>query len=390
MPYPVRLDCSRGCAPLDFDPTRRYGLCSCGAPLLARYDLERVRRAVDREAVTEGARSLWRFAPVLPLGDDETPVSLGEGQTPLLSTPGLAARLGVGEVWVKDEGFNPTQSFKARGMSVAVTRAKATGATDLSVPTAGNAGDALAAYAAAAGLRAHVFMPRDAKPAFVEEARLYGADVELVDGVITDCGRVAAAKGRELGWYDVSTLKEPWRLEGKKTLGYELAVDLGWRLPDVIVYPTGGGTGLIGMWKAFAELLELGWLDDRRLPRMVAVQAAGCAPMVRAFDNGAEFATPWESPWTAADGLRVPAAVGDRLILSALRESGGTAVAVDDHELLEATKELSRSTGIGAAPEGGACLAALRRLVARGEVGANDRVVLFNTGGPLKYLDALR
>lgn len=388
MPFPTHLECSAHCGAPDLDARKVAFLCGCGAPLLARYDLAAVRASVRPTDLIGRVASMWRYREVLPLDPGEEPVTLGEGFTPLLAAPRLAATLGVGELLIKDEALNPTQSFKARGMAVAVTRARALGARVLSVPSAGNAGDALAAYAAAAGLEARVFMPRDAKAAFVDEARLLGARVELVDGLITDCARVAAEQGAGQGWYDVATLREPWRLEGKKTLGYELAEQLGWVLPDVIIYPTGGGTGLVGMWKAFAELEELGWIAAGQRPRMVVVQASGCAPMVRAFETGAARAVPWENAHTAADGLRVPRAVGDRLILTAIRESGGTAVAVSDHDLLEATLELSRATGIGAAPEGGACLAALRRLIARGDVAASDRVVLFNTGGPLKYLDA--
>lgn len=387
MAFPTHLECSAACGEAPRDPRRPAFLCSCGAPLLARYDLELVRRSVRPADLAGRVGSMWRYREVLPIDEGEEPVTLGEGFTPLLEASRLARELGVASVLIKDEALNPTQSFKARGMSTAITRAKALGARIVSVPSAGNAGDALAAYAAAAGLEARVFMPRDAKPAFVAEARLLGATVELVDGLITDCARVAAEQGAAAGWYDVATLKEPWRVEGKKTLGYELAEQLGWSLPDVIVYPTGGGTGLVGMWKAFAELEELGWITPGQRPRMVAVQAAGCAPMVRAFEQKAERATPWEGAFTAADGLRVPRAVGDRLILAALRESRGTALAVSDNELLAAALDLSRATGIGAAPEGGACLAAARRLRADGWIGEEERVVVFNTGGPLKYLD---
>lgn len=388
MAFPTRLECSAACGAGPLDARGRHHLCACGAPLLARYDLELVRDTLGPRDLVGREPTMWRYREVLPVDPGEAPVTLGEGFTPLLGAPRLARELGLESLLVKDESLNPTQSFKARGMATAVTRAKALGALVLSVPSAGNAGDALAAYAAAAGLTAKVFMPRDAKAAFVDEARLYGAEVELVDGLITDCARVAAERGGPLGWYDVATLREPWRVEGKKTLGYELAEQLGWSLPDVIVYPTGGGTGLIGMWKAFGELEELGWIAPRQRPRMVAVQAAGCAPIVRAVEEGTDRARPWEGAHTAADGLRVPRAIGDRLILEAIRDSHGTAVAVSDRELLDDALVLARRSGIGAAPEGGACVAAVRRLRESGWLESRQRVVVFNTGGPLKYLDA--
>lgn len=331
---------------------------------------------------------MWRYRELLPLRPGETPVTLGEGFTPLLHARRLGARLGLARLFVKDESLNPTNSFKARGLSAAVTRARALGAATIALPTAGNAGNAAAAYAAAAGLGCEVFVPRDAKVPFIHECRLYGANVTLVDGLITDAGRVAAERGRAAGWYDVSTLREPYRVEGKKTMGYELAEQLDWRLPDWIVYPTGGGTGLIGMWKAFAEMEALGWIGATR-PRMVSVQADGCAPIVRAFARGDDTAAPWEHARTAADGLRVPRAVGDFLILRALRDSGGTAVAVPDAAMIDAMRALGRLEGVSAAPEGGAALAALERLVADGRIGSDDTVVLFNTGGALKYLELL-
>jgi threonine synthase len=292
-------------------------------------------------------------------------------------------------LYVKDESLNPTQSFKARGQSAAVTRARALGAPVLSVPSAGNAANAMAAYAAAAGIPARVFMPRDVKKPFIGECELYGAAVTLVDGLITDAGRVAAELGGPLGWYDVSTLKEPYRVEGKKTMAYELAEQLGWELPDWIIYPTGGGTGMVGMWKAFEELEAIGWIARGRRPRMVTVQADGCAPIVRALASGAEKAGTWENAHTVADGLRVPRAIGDFLVLRAIRESGGTAVASSDRAMVEAMIEIGRLEGISAAPEGGAAVVAARALVAQGAIRPDDRVVLFNTGGALKYLDAL-
>ena len=332
---------------------------------------------------------MWRYREMLPVFPGEAPVTLGEGLTPLIHAPRLGRELGLDRLFVKDESLNPTNSFKARGQSAAVTRARGLGAAALSVPSAGNAANALAAYAARAGIVAHVFMPRDVKTPFVRECELYGADVTLVDGLITDAGRVAAERGGPLGWYDVSTLKEPYRVEGKKTMAYELAEQLGWELPDWIVYPTGGGTGMVGMWKAFAELEAIGWIREGRRPRMVSVQADGCAPIVRAFDEGAERAEPWENAHTVADGLRVPRAIGDFLVLRAIRESGGAAVAVSDRQLIAGMRALGALEGVSAAPEGGAAVEAIRMLVEAGRIAPHDRVVLFNTGGALKYLDVL-
>ena len=323
---------------------------------------------------------------MLPLADPAEAVDLGEGGTPLLRLPRLGAALGLDDLWVKDEGQNPTGSFKARGMAVAVSMAKALGARALAVPSAGNAGGALAAYGARAGLPVQLAMPRDVPAANRLEAELHGAQVELVDGTIADCGKWIAARAADAGWFDLSTLKEPYRVEGKKTMGYELALDLEWTLPDVILYPTGGGTGLVGMWKAFHEMRELGWLPaDVRLPRMVVVQAAGCAPVVDAFAAGADEATPPTDPATIASGLRVPTPVGDRWMLRVLRESGGTAVKVPDADLIEATRRVGREEGLFFAPEAGALVAALEVLLARGELRRDERVVLFNTGTGLKY-----
>jgi len=333
---------------------------------------------------------MWRYREVMPLLDTEAPVSLGEGWTPLFHAKRLGQTLGLDRVFVKDESLNPTNSFKARGLSAAVTRAKYLGARTLSIPTAGNAGNAMAAYAALAGIEAKVFMPRDVKRPFILECELYGADVTLVDGLITDAGKVAAERGGLLGWYDVSTLKEPYRIEGKKTMGYELAEQLGWTLPDWIIYPTGGGTGMVGMWKAFAEMTTLGWIDAVKRPRMVSVQAEHCAPIVRAFHAGAEKAAPWENAHTIADGLRVPRAIGDFLVLRAVRESRGTAIAVTDADMVTGMRDLGRWEGISAAPEGGAALHALRVLVRDRHVKPQDTVVVFNTGGALKYLDVLQ
>jgi threonine synthase len=384
----THLECSRPCGAPILDPRGRHHLCRCGAPLLARYDLD-AARGWSREALKDRAPNMWRYRELMPLFEGEAPVSLGEGLTPLLHATTLGARLGLDWLYVKDESLNPTNSFKARGQSAAITRALALGVTTVSVPSAGNAGNAMAAYAARAGLAAKVFLPRDVKTPFIRECQLYGADVTLVDGVITDAARAAAEAGATHGWYDVSTLKEPYRIEGKKTMAYELAEQMQWEWPDWIVYPTGGGTGMVGMWKAFEEIERIGWVSPGRRPRMVSVQAEGCAPIVRAFERGTEDATPWENPSTVADGLRVPRAIGDFLILRAVRESRGTALAVSDQAMIDGMLDLGGSEGISAAPEGGAALAAIRRLVDEGSIRSRDRVVLFNTGGALKYFDAL-
>jgi threonine synthase len=332
---------------------------------------------------------MWRYREVLPIFDGEDPVTLGEGFTPLVHARALGARVGLPRLYIKDESVNPTNSFKARGQSPAMTRARALGATTVVLPSAVNAGNACAAYAARAGLAARVFLPCDVKPAFVRECELYGAQVTLVDGLITDAGRVAAEQGGAAGWYDVSTLKEPYRVEGKKTMAYELAEQMDWRWPDWIVYPTGGGTGIIGMWKAVEELERIGWVRPASRPRMVAVQAEGCAPLVRAYEQGAEHAPLWERASTAAAGLRVPRTIGDFLVLRAVRESGGTALAVPDQQMIEGMREIGQAEGVSASPEGGAALAAIRTLVADRSIRRNDTVVLFNTGGALKYLDLL-
>ena len=390
MSLPTRLECSAACGEAPRDPGAPQHLCGCGAPLLARYDLESLARTWSRDALRGREPTLWRYREVLPIAPGRAPVSLGEGFTPLVRAARLGRELGMRSLYVKDESLNPTNSFKARGMTVAVTRARDLGARTLAVPSAGNAANALAAYAAAAGLAARVFMPRDVKQPFVRECELYGAEVTLVDGLINDAGRVAAERGAEAGWYNVSTLKEPYRVEGKKTMAYELAEQLGWRWPDWLVYPTGGGTGIVGMWKAFEELERLGWMPAGRRPRLVSVQAAGCAPIVRAFETGEERADLWPAARTVADGLRVPGAIGDFLILRALRESRGAAVAVEDDEMIAAMRDIGRLEGISAAPEGGATLCALRTLLRRGVVDPDASVVLFNTGGALKYLELLR
>jgi threonine synthase len=364
---------------------RLWNLCpKCGKPLLARYDFDSAKAAVDRSEVAGREPTLWRYRELLPVRDLRFKLCLGEGFTPLFEAGRLGRELGFGRLYIKDEGLNPTGSFKARGLAVAVSRAWELGVRAVSIPTAGNAGCAMSAYAALAGLPAYVFMPADVPKPFVNECRVLGAEVTLIDGLITDCGKAAREGVEKYGRFDVSTLKEPYRIEGKKTMGYELAEQTGWTLPDVIIYPTGGGTGLVGMWKAFDEMEKLGWIGSRR-PRMVTVQSDGCAPMVRAFEEGREFAEPWPNARTIADGMRVPAAVGDFLILRALRESGGTAVAVPDGEILKATYLLGKMQGIWPAPEGGATLAAFIELRGRGWIREGESVVLFNTGNGAKY-----
>ncbi len=386
MSFLVDLICTKTAR--SYSKDRLQNLSDEGVPLFARYDLEKVRSSLDRDALTAREPTMWRYAEVMPVEDPRFRVSLGEGFTPLLQTRALGERVGVPNLFIKDEGTNPTGSFKARGLSAAVSRAAELGARELAIPSAGNAGGATAAYAARAGLRAHIFMPRDVPVANLVESRVLGADVQLVDGLISDCGRVVAERKEAEGWFDVSTLKEPYRVEGKKTMGYELAEQMGWELPDVIIYPTGGGTGLIGMWKAFAEMGELGWIGSHR-PKMISVQAEGCAPIVRAYESGKTHADPWENAQTLAAGLRVPAAVGDFLMLRAIRDSGGCALAVSDDDLVAGVTEMAAFTGIFPAPEGGATLACLKSLVASGFLSENDRVVLFNTGSGLKYIDVL-
>ena len=367
---------------------RLHNLCTqCGKPLLVRYDLKRAAASLTKESLRDRGPDLWRYREVLPVEHDVNIVTLGEGFTPLVRASRLGAQLGFDELYIKDEGQNPTQSFKARGMAVAVSMAKELGAKKLAVPSAGNAAGALAAYAARAGMEAHIFMPRDTPRANVIECEQTGANVTLMDGLITDCGAEVGRRKEAAGWFDVSTLKEPYRIEGKKTMGYELAEQFDWELPDVIIYPTGGGTGLIGMWKAFDEMEQMGWIGSQR-PRMVTVQAAGCAPIVWAFEEGKRFADEFPNAHTTAAGLRVPKAIGDFMIIDALRASGGTAVAVTDEELIEATKEIGAAEGIFCAPEGAACLPALRKLMKDGSVGADERVVLFNTGSGVKYVES--
>jgi threonine synthase len=382
----THLECA-ACG-LSHEARRLHNLCTqCGKPLLVRYDLKRAAASLTKESLADREPDLWRYREVLPVEHDENIVNLGEGFTPLVHASRLGAQLGLSQLYIKDEGQNPTQSFKARGMAAAVSMAKELGATKLAVPSAGNAAGALAAYAARAGLEAFIFMPNDTPRANVIECEQTGAHVTLMDGLITDCGAEVARRKEAEGWFDVSTLKEPYRIEGKKTMGYELAEQFDWELPDVIIYPTGGGTGLIGMWKAFEEMEQMGWIGSKR-PRMVTVQAAGCAPIVRAFEEGKRFADEFPNAQTTASGLRVPRAIGDFLILDALRASGGTAIAVTDKELIDATKVIGAAEGIFCAPEGAACWPALRKLITTGSVNPDERVVLFNTGSGVKYVES--
>ena len=384
--YVTHLECAACGA--EHEARRLHNLCGqCGKPLLVRYDLRRAAESLTKEVLRERGADLWRYREVLPVEREANVVTLGEGWTPLVRASRLGERLGLRELYIKDESQNPTQSFKARGMAAAVSMAKELGARKLAVPSAGNAAGALAAYAARAGLEAFIFMPRDTPRANVVECEQTGAHVTLIDGLITDCGAEVARRKEAEGWFDMSTLKEPYRVEGKKTLGYELAEQFNWTLPDWIIYPTGGGTGLIGMWKAFDEMEAMGWIDAKR-PRMVTVQAAGCAPIVRAFEGGKRTADEFPDASTTASGLRVPRAIGDFLILDALRASKGTAVAVTDEELIAAAGEIGAAEGLFVAPEGGACLPALKSLLEGGDIRDGERVVVFNTGAGVKYLES--
>ncbi len=381
----VHLECS-SCAE-QYDPARVHTYCStCRAPLLPRYDLERVKATVTRDAFRQRKKGMWRWHELLPVHAAGNMIFLGEGDTPLLHAQRLGAALGLSQLYVKDESTNPTGSFKARGLAAAVSKAKELGVTKVIIPTAGNAGGAMAAYAARGGLEAQIYMPQDTPHANIEESRITGANVTLVDGLISDAGRLANQQAEAEGWFDVSTFKEPYRVEGKKIMGYELAEAFDWELPEVIIYPTGGGTGLVGMWKAFDELSALGWLASEKRPRMVVVQAAGCAPVVQAFAAGARHCDFWEGAQTIASGLRVPKSFADRLIMDALYASNGTAVAVSDEAIRQAQRKLATHEGIFPAPEGAATLAGLEQLIEQGWVQPDERVVLFNTGTGLKYI----
>ncbi len=383
----IHLECAN--CHKTYEANKLHNLCvECGKPLLVRYDLERAAQTLTKESLKTRASDLWRYREVLPVENAENIVSFGEGWTPLLPANRLAETLPIKlNLFIKDESTNPTQSFKARGMSAAVSMAKELGVRKVAAPSAGNAAGALSAYASRAGMETFIFMPRDTPRANIVECEQTGANVTLVDGLITDCGKIVADRKDAEGWFDVSTLKEPYRVEGKKTMGYELAEQFDWNLPDVILYPTGGGTGLIGMWKAFDEMEAMNLIDSKR-PRMVSVQSVGCAPIVKAFHEGETFAAEFPNAETVASGLRVPKAIGDFLILDALRKSNGTAVAVTDEELIAATGEIGAAEGLFCAPEGAACLPALRKMVERNLVAENETVVIFNTGAGVKYLEA--
>jgi threonine synthase len=384
MPAIAKLECSRCRKSVSAEIPQT--LCPyCSGSLYVRYDLSSLRGLAARDKIAQHASSvpwagMWRYSLVLP---DAKPVTLGEGWTPMLQSRRFP------NVFLKEEGANPTSTFKARGLALAVTMARHYGLKKLAVPSAGNAAGALAAYAAAAGIEAHIFMPKDVPLANLVEATVYGAKVTLVDGLISDCGRMVAERKEKEGWFDISTLKEPFRVEGKKTMGYELVEQLGWEYPDAVFYPTGGGVGLIGMWKAFLELEELGWVRPGKRPRMIAVQSSGCAPVVRAFEQGANVSQMWQNAATFAAGLRVPKPYGDSIMLEILRESGGVALALSDEQILASLKDWGRNEGVFLSPEGAAATAAYDHLLASGFLTAKDRVVLFNTGGGLKYTDVI-
>jgi threonine synthase len=362
-------------------------LCTCGGPLLVRYDLERAKSTWSRDDVKRGPNTMWRYAPMLPVQAHESIVSLGEGMTPLLRAPRAGKRVGATNLWIKDEGLNPTASFKARGLSCALSMCVELGIQKIAIPSAGNAASASAAYAAAAGVECNIFMPKDVPQANFIECKAYGANVTLVDGLISDCGKIVASRKEAEGWFEVSTLKEPYRIEGKKTMGYELAEQMNWHLPDAIFYPTGGGVGMIGMWKAFAEMEAMGWIGSKR-PKMIAVQVEGCQPVVRAFEQGHARSEFWDNAHTVASGLRVPKPLGDFLVLDAVRKSGGTAIAVSDEELIDAGIQLASDEGMFVAPEGSACLSALEKLLKNGFLKPDEEIVIYNTGAGLKYLEA--
>ncbi len=380
------LECSLCCE--RHEAGKPHNLCvKCGGPLLVRYHLEQAKQNWSRDWLNRAPASMWRYAPVLPVSRPECLISLGEGFTPLVRTKRLGARLGAQNLWIKDEGLNPTGSFKARGLSAAISMCAELGISRIAIPSAGNAASASAAYAAAAGIECHIFMPKDVPQSNFIECKAFGAKVTLVDGLISDCGKIVAERKQKEGWFEVSTLKEPYRIEGKKTMGYEMAEQFHWDLPDAIFYPTGGGVGLIGMWKAFEEIETLGWISSKR-PKMIAVQVEGCQPVVRAFERGAARSEFFENAQTVASGLRVPKPLGDFLILDAVRKSGGTAVAVSDEQMLDCGIDLAADEGMFVAPEGAACVAALKNLLASGFLKPEERIVIYNTGSGLKYLEA--
>ena len=386
--YLTHLECTYCHATFSSDEPHRT-CAECSKVLYPRYDLQAAKGHFSRESLSGRPANMWRYFEVLPVRDEVNVVTLGEGFTPILKAERLGREMGCSALYIKDEGLNPTASFKARGMSAAVSKAAELGITRVTVPSAGNAGGAMAAYAAKAGMEGYVFVPRDAPEATIKEVVVTGADLTLVDGLINDAGRMSREKAKEEGLFDLSTLQEPYRVEGKKTMGYEITEMMGWEVPDAIVYPTGGGTGIVGIWKAFEEMEELGWIDGKR-PKMFCVQAEGCAPMVRAFHEGTEFAEPWEDAHTIAGGLRVPAAIADYLILQALRESGGGAVAVSDDEMVSAMREVASLEGMFICPEGAATVAGLSKLLLSGNISPEERILLLNTGSGLKYLELVR
>lgn len=385
--FVTHLECSE--TGRQYPADQVHGLSDAGKPLLVRYDLAALGKALSRDALAARPQELWRYREFLPVRHTRNVVRLGEVTTPLLPAPTLKSRLKCGEILIKDEGRLPTGSFKARGLALAVSMAKELGLRRMAMPTNGNAGAALAAYCAAAGIETYVFCPDDTPRVNVEEIAFLGAHTYLANGYINDCGRIVGEGKAAMQWFDTSTLKEPYRIEGKKTMGLELAEQLGWQVPDVILYPTGGGTGLIGMWKAFAELAAMGWLTDERLPRMISCQAAGCAPIATAWEAGARFAPEFPDAATAASGLRVPVAVGDFMIIDAVNASGGQARSCDEDRLLAWARRASALEGIAVAPETGACLGVLEQLLAEGAIGADDKVVVFNTGAAQKYVEVM-
>jgi len=379
------LECSK-CG-VKYSKTELHNLSPCCTlPLFPQYDLEKAKSILHKKDLKSRESNMWRYREIMPVEFKENIISLGEGWTPLVQANRLGELKGFSNLYLKNESINPTGSFKDRGMSVAISKAREFHLKNIAIPTAGNAGGSAAAYAAKAGQEAFIFMPNDTPKAFQVECDQYGANVEMIDGLISDCGKIVGERKEKEGWFDISTLKEPYRVEGKKTMGYELAEQFNWELPDVIIYPTGGGTGIIGMWKAFDEMETMGWIGSHR-PKMISVQAKGCSPIVDAFDQGLDRAQPFQNPKTSALGLRVPSAIGDFLILNSIRESEGIALSVTDDELMTGTKEIGSSEGIFSAPEGGATVAALPKLLDRGIIKPNDRIVLFITGSGLKYVD---
>lgn len=384
--YVTHLECS-DCGK-QYSTREAHTFCpDCQAALITHYDLAGARQHLDREMVRSRPRGMWRWSELLPVDDPANQVTLGEGDSSTLTLPRLGQELGLSRLYLKDESSNPTGSFKARGLAAAISKARELGIGKVIIPTAGNAGGAMAAYAARAGIKAHIFMPKDTPRANIQESRMAGADVVLIDGLISDAAGMAGVKAREEGWFDLSTFKEPYRLEGKKVMGYEIAEFFNYQLPDVIIYPTGGGTGLVGIWKAINELAELGWLETDKRPRMVAVQAEGCAPVPKAFQAGADFCDFWTNARTQASGLRVPKSFADRIILSTIRESHGTAIAVSDEAIFTSQHEIATREGLFVAPEGAATLAALKELIAQKWLSPDERILLLNTGSGLKYLD---